>query len=248
MKIGTDERIVEYIRKKIKDSKKIVVFLGVEMLVESGGYDLDSNENHYRVEDEYGYSPEDILSNSFFNSKPEKFYKFYRKEILGMEIHNCPAYESLMKLESMGKLGAVVTQNYHGLPEGVHFKNFIELNGSLYRNKCPRCGMYYDMDYVKSSHSIPLCDNCKIAIRPDIRLIGERANARLLTDVANVCEGADIVMFLGSNIYNERFEFRVNPEEDQLKILFTDDEFVDNKLVDFVIKEEISTFLPKVLE
>jgi NAD-dependent deacetylase len=248
MKIETDERVIAYIRRKIRDSKKIVAFLGVEMLVESGGYDLDSNEEHYRVEDEYGYSPEDMLTNSFFNSKPEKFYKFYKKEILGMNIHNCPAYEALMKLEAQGKLGAVITQNYHGLPEGVHFRNFIELNGSIYRNKCSRCGMHYDINYVKGSHAIPLCDNCKTAIRPDIRLLGERANAKILTDVANVCENANIVMFLGSNIYNERFEFQVNPEDEQIKILFTKDELAKGSMVDFVIRDDISTFLPLVLE
>jgi NAD-dependent deacetylase len=248
MKAKTDERIVEYIRKKIRDSKKIVAFIGIEMLVESGGYNLDSNEEHYRVEEEYGFSPEDMLTNSFFNSKPDKFYKFYKKEILGMKTHINPAYEALMKLEAMGKLGAVITENYHGLPEGVKFKNFIELNGSMNRNKCPRCGMNYDLNYIMDSKGIPICDECKTAIRPDIRLLGERANTKILTDVAVACEGADIIMFLGTNIYNERLEFQVSPEDDQLKILFTSDNLINNKLVDFVIRDEISTFLPLVIE
>jgi NAD-dependent deacetylase len=248
MKAKTDERIVEYIRKKIRDSKKIVAFIGIEMLVESGGYNLDSNEEHYRVEEEYGFSPEDMLTNSFFNSKPDKFYKFYKKEILGMKTHINPAYKAMMKLEAMGKLGAVITENYHGLPEGVKFKNFIELNGSMNRNKCPRCGMNYDLNYIMDSKGIPICDECKTAIRPDIRLLGERANTKILTDVAVACEGADIIMFLGTNIYNERLEFQVSPEDDQLKILFTSDNLINNKLVDFVIRDEISTFLPLVIE
>jgi NAD-dependent deacetylase len=248
MKAKTDERIVEYIRKKIRDSKKIVAFIGIEMLVESGGYNLDSNEEHYRVEEEYGFSPEDMLTNSFFNSKPDKFYKFYKKEILGMKTHINPAYKAMMKLEDMGKLAAVITENYHGLPEGVKFKNFIELNGSMNRNKCPRCGMNYDLNYIMDSKGIPICDECKTAIRPDIRLLGERANTKILTDVAVACEGADIIMFLGTNIYNERLEFQVSPEDDQLKILFTSDNLINNKLVDFVIRDEISTFLPLVIE
>jgi NAD-dependent deacetylase len=248
MKEETDERIVEYIRRKIRDSKKIVAFLGIEMLVESGGYNLDSNEEHYRVEETYGYSPEDILTNSFFNSKPDKFYNFYKREILGMKTHINPGYEALIKLEAQGKLGAVITQNYHGLPEGVKFKKFIELNGSMYRNKCPRCGMNYDLNYVIHSKGIPICDECKTAIRPDIRLLGERANTKLMTDVAVACEGSDIILFLGTNIFNERLEFQVNPDDDQLIILFTKDELLNNKLVDFVIREDISTFLPKVIE
>lgn len=165
-----------------------------------------------------------------------------------MKTHINPAYEALMKLEAMGKLGAVITENYHGLPEGVKFKNFIELNGSMNRNKCPRCGMNYDLNYILNSKGIPICDECKTAIRPDIRLLGERANTKILTDVAVACEGADIIMFLGTNIYNERLEFQVSPEDDQLKILFTSDNLINNKLVDFVIRDEISTFLPLVIE
>jgi NAD-dependent deacetylase len=246
MKGETDERVVEYIRKKIKCAKKIIAFIGVEMLVESGGYNLDSNEEHYRVEEAYGFSPEDILTNSFFNSKPDKFYNFYKKEILGMNTHTNAGYKALMKLESEGKLAAVISQNYHGLPEGVKFKKFIELNGSMYRNRCPRCGMNYDLNYIIHSKGIPICDECKTAIRPDIRLLGERANAKLMTDVVVACEGADIIMFLGTNIFNEHLDFQINPDVDQLKILFTKDDLINNKLVDFVIREDISTFLPLV--
>jgi NAD-dependent deacetylase len=243
----TDEKVIEYLRKKFKCSKKVVAFLGVEMLVESGGYNLDSNDEHYRVEETYGYSPEDILTNSFFNSKPEKFYNFYKNEILGMRIHSNGAYEALMKLDSQGKLGTVIIQNYHGLPDGVNFKNVIEINGSMYRNKCPRCQMNYDVNYILKSKGIPICDDCKTAIRPDIRLLGERADARKMTEVAVACEDADIVLFLGTSIFNERLEFHVSTDVRQLKILFTCDDFNENKLVDFVIRDEISTILPLVV-
>jgi NAD-dependent deacetylase len=248
MKIGTDEKVIQYIRRKIKDSNRIVAVIGVEMLVESGGYNLDSNEENYRVEELYGFSPEDILTNSFFNSKPEKFYNFYKKEILGMKIHTNPAYQALMKLEAQGKLQSVVSQNYHGLPEGVSFRNFIELNGSMYRNKCPRCGKYYDLGHMINNAGIPLCDNCKVAVRPDIRLLGERADAKKMTDVAMAFEAADVILILGTNIYSEKIEFQVSPDSEKLKILFTSDEFVNNRQVDFVIRDEISAFLPLVIE
>ena len=98
MGLKTDERIVNFIKRKIKNCKSIVAVLGIEMLVEGGGYDLDTNEENYRVEEKYGFSPEDMLSTSFFNAKVEKFYRFYKKEILGMQLHSTPAYEGLEKL------------------------------------------------------------------------------------------------------------------------------------------------------
>ena len=68
MKLETDEKVINYIRRKIAEAGKIVAVLGIEMLVEGGGYDLDSNEETYRVEELYGYTPEDMLSTSFFNA------------------------------------------------------------------------------------------------------------------------------------------------------------------------------------
>ena len=79
MELKTDEKIIHYIKRKIKGCKNIVAVLGIEMLVEGGGYDLDTNDENYRVEEEYGFSPEDMLSTSFFNAKVEKFYRFYKK-------------------------------------------------------------------------------------------------------------------------------------------------------------------------
>ena len=43
MKMQTDEKVINYIKRKVKDSCNIVAVLGIEMLVEGGGYDLDSN-------------------------------------------------------------------------------------------------------------------------------------------------------------------------------------------------------------
>ena len=45
MGLKTDERIVNFIKRKIKNCKSIVGVLGIEMLVEGGGYDLDTNED-----------------------------------------------------------------------------------------------------------------------------------------------------------------------------------------------------------
>lgn len=69
MEIRTDKRIVNYIKRKIRDSRNVVAVLGIEMLVEGGGCDLDSNDENYRVEEEYGFCPEDMLSTSFLTPR-----------------------------------------------------------------------------------------------------------------------------------------------------------------------------------
>lgn len=247
MKLETNEKVINYIRRRIRDSRNIVAVLGIEMLVEGGGYDLDSNDENYRVEEEYGFSPEDMLSSIFFNAKVEKFYRFYKKEVLGMKVHSTAAYDALLQLQVQGKLSAVVSQNFHGLPQGVHFNNVIELNGNMHMNKCPRCNKSFDIHYMTNTVGIPLCDRCKIAVRPDIRLLGERVDTKLMTDAATVCEAADILLVLGKNMYDDRLEYGVSQEHEQLKILFSKEEFVHNRTVDFVIRDDISTILPLII-
>ena len=197
MEITTDAKIISYIKRKIKDSHNIVAVLGIEMLVEGGGCDLDSNVENYRVEEEYGFCPEDMLSTSFFNAKVEKFYRFYKKEILGMHQHSTAAYDVLLKLQKQGKLSAVISQNFHGIPQSVHLKNVIELNGSININQCPHCDKDFNIQYIIDAQGIPQCDHCKVAIRPGIRLIGERVDSEILTQAAMACDAADVLLILG---------------------------------------------------
>ncbi|MCI8900631.1 MAG: NAD-dependent deacetylase [Lachnospiraceae bacterium] len=247
MEIRTDSRVVNYLKRKIKDSRNIVAVLGIEMIVEGGGYDLDCNDENYRVEEEYGFSPEDMLSTSFFNAKVEKFYRFYKKEILGMEMHSTAAYDALLKLQDQGKLSAVICQNFHGIPQNVHLKNVIDLNGNIKINQCPHCDKAFDIQYIANAKGIPQCDHCKMAIRPGIRLLGERVDSELMTQAAIACDGADILLILGKNMYNDRLEYTTALEREQLKVLFSKNEFECNGKVDFIIRDDICEFLPLII-
>lgn len=248
MEITTDAKIISYIKRKIKDSHNIVAVLGIEMLVEGGGCDLDSNVENYRVEEEYGFCPEDMLSTSFFNAKVEKFYRFYKKEILGMHQHSTAAYDVLLKLQKQGKLSAVISQNFHGVPQSVHLKNVIELNGSININQCPHCDKDFNIQYIIDAQGIPHCDHCKVAIRPGIRLIGERVDSEILTQAAMACDAADVLLILGKNMYNDRLEYNSAPEHEQLKVLFSKNEFERNSKVDFIIRDDICKFLPLIID
>lgn len=248
MEIRTDNKIINYIKRKIRDSHSIVAVLGIEMLVEGGGCDLDSNVENYRVEEEYGFCPEDMLSTSFFNAKVEKFYRFYKKEILGMKQHSTAAYDALLTLQTQGKLSAVISQNFHGIPQSVHLSNVIELNGNININQCPHCDKDFNIQYIVDSRGIPQCDHCKVAIRPGIRLIGERVDSELMTQAAMACDAADVLLILGKNMYNDRLEYSSTQEHEQLKVLFSKNEFEHNSKVDFIIRDDICEFLPLIID
>ena len=114
-------------------------------------------------------------------------------------------------------------------------------------NHCPRCGKSFSIDYVINAAGIPQCDKCKVAVRPGIRLLGERGDTKLMTEVVNVYKEADVLLILGKNMYNDFFE-NEDLEHEQLKVLFSKEIFRCERKVDFTIRDEIQVILPIIVE
>ena len=56
-----------------------------------------------------------------------------------MNIEPNITHKYLKKLEDVGKLKAIVTQNIDGLHQDAGSKNVYELHGSVLRNYCTKC-------------------------------------------------------------------------------------------------------------
>ena len=145
------------LQKIIDDSNNIVFFGGAGVSTESGIPDFRSADGLYHQK--YKYSPEQVVSHSFFMKYPEAFYEFYKDKMMCLDAKPNAAHNKLAELEQMGKLKAVVTQNIDGLHQAAGSKIVYELHGSIHRNYCMKCGKFYDAEYVKDSKGIPYC-NC----------------------------------------------------------------------------------------
>lgn len=107
------EKEIEELQKIIDDSSRIVFFGGAGVSTESGIPDFRSADGLYHQE--YKYSPEQIISHSFFLRYPEAFYEFYKDKMMYLAAKPNPAHLKLAELERAGRLLAVVTQNIDGL-------------------------------------------------------------------------------------------------------------------------------------
>ena len=74
-----------------------------------------------------------------------------------------------------------------------------ELSGSVYDNYCPACKKEYTVDFVKQAKSVPLCDDCKSPVRPNIRLHSEKVRNDLYTQATSACQKADMILVLGTD-------------------------------------------------
>ena len=90
----------------IQECDNIVFFGGAGVSTESGVKDYRSEDGLYNTVKEYGVSPEEILSHSFFFQHPDVFYDFYRKYFIA-DVEPNKAHIALAKLEENGKVPTI---------------------------------------------------------------------------------------------------------------------------------------------
>ena len=123
---------IERLKQMVKESNRIVFFGGAGVSTESGIPDFRSVDGLYNQS--YDYPPETILSHSFYMQKPEEFYRFYRDKMLCLDVEPNVTHKVLARLEEIGKLTSVVTQNIDGLHQAAGSRRVWELHGSVHRN------------------------------------------------------------------------------------------------------------------
>ena len=185
------------LKKMVDDSNNIVFFGGAGVSTESGIPDFRSVDGLYNQK--YDYPPETILSHSFFMRKTEEFYKFYRDKMICTSAKPNYAHIALAKLEEMGKLKAVVTQNIDGLHQMAGSKIVYELHGSVLRNYCMKCRKFYGLEAITESTGIPKC-TCGGTIKPDVVLYEEGLDDDTVKKAVRAIARADVLIIGGTSL------------------------------------------------
>ena len=188
----------EQLKKWIQMSDNIVFFGGAGVSTESNIPDFRSVDGLYNQE--YDYPPETILSHSFFLHNTEEFYRFYRNKMLFPGALPNKAHLALARLERLGKLKAVITQNIDGLHQAAGSRRVLELHGSVHRNYCMKCGAFYDAHYMKAAEGVPKCEKCGGMIKPDVVLYEEGLDQRTLQDSVTFLSQAEVLIIGGTSL------------------------------------------------
>ena len=189
---------LETLAQWLRESSSTVFFGGAGVSTESGIPDFRSVDGLYNQS--YDEPPEAIISHSYFETKPEKFYRFYRDKMLCLDAKPNAAHRKLAEWEASGHLAAVVTQNIDGLHQAAGSKTVYELHGSVHRNYCIHCGKFFDARYVKESTGIPRCDACGGLIKPDVVLYEESLNEETLRGAISAIRRADLLIIGGTSL------------------------------------------------
>ena len=143
------EKLREYINK----SNNIVFFGGAGVSTESGIPDFRSKDGLYNQHDVRfdQYEPEYLLSKNCLYNNPKVFYEFYRQKLDTRNVEPNITHKVLAKMEAVGKLSAIVTQNIDGLHQKAGSENVFEIHGTTQRNYCSKCGKTYPADFLYES-------------------------------------------------------------------------------------------------
>ena len=191
---------IRKLKEIVDESSNIVFFGGAGVSTESGIPDFRSANGLYNQKLGREVSPEEMISHTFYVNHPDQFFEFYRDKLIYEDAEPNDCHKALAKLEEMGKVKAVVTQNIDGLHQKAGSKVVWELHGSTLRNYCEKCGAFYDLSKITDTDGVPVCDKCGGRVKPDVVLYEEGLDDRVINGAVDAISKADTLIVGGTTL------------------------------------------------
>lgn len=187
--------------KLLRSARHAVVLTGAGISTPSGIPDFRSpgTGEWARVD------PMEVVSLSTFRRHPERFYAWLHPLAVKMATAQPNgAHRALAKLEEMGILRAVLTQNIDGLHQKAGSKKVVELHGSLGTLTCPACLRNYPSTefypaFVEKN-ILPRCPGCAAILKPDIIFYEENLSFDTWSTAVDQAEQADVFLVAGTSL------------------------------------------------
>ena len=227
---------LERLKQWISESSHIVFFGGAGVSTESGIPDFRSVDGLYSQK--FEYPPETIISHSFYERKPEYFFRFYREKMLPLGFEPNITHKVLARWEQEGKLDTVVTQNIDGLHQKAGSKKVCELHGSVLRNYCTRCRKFYTAEFVKNCDGVPRC-TCGGIVKPDVVLYEESLDQDTLEKSIRAIRQADLLIVAGTSLTVYPAAGLVNYYRGDRLVLINRDETPYDDTANLVLHEQL---------
>lgn len=114
------------------------------------------------------------------------------------------AHRTLARMESKGKLRAVVTQNIDGLHQEAGSECVLELHGTNRRVVCIRCAATWPAAEIQArllaGCEMPECDHCGGILKAATVSFGQALPGDVLAAAFHVATAVDLLLVLGSSL------------------------------------------------
>jgi NAD-dependent deacetylase len=183
----------------VRGGRMTVALTGAGVSTESGLPDFRSRDGLWARMD-----PMRVASLSAFQRDPAGFYAFYQNRLAALAdaVPNA-AHRALARLEALGKLHLVVTQNVDGLHQRAGSRDVVEVHGNLREARCAGCGAVVpiiEMARPLGAGEVPRCGRCAGLLRPNVVLFEELLPASAYERAETACGECDALLVIGSSL------------------------------------------------
>jgi len=135
-----------------------------------------------------------------FLQDPERVWREFLvvlKETLDSAAPNA-GHHGLARLEALGILTTIITQNIDGLHQAAGNSDVIEFHGTFARYRCMACGARVPTRRIDTRRMPPRCD-CGGIFRPECVFFGEMIPPQRLWRSEQVAASCDVMLVVGTS-------------------------------------------------
>ena len=146
------------------------------------------------------YDPMEVAHIDSFLQDPAKVWNLLIKDMKDVVDRAQPndCHKGLTKLEELGKLQTVITQNIDGLHQMAGNTDVIEFHGTFAWQRCMECNTHVETRRVDISTIPPRCD-CGGILRPNAVFFGEMIPQEALWRSRQVATDCDVMLVIGTS-------------------------------------------------
>ncbi|MFW9998637.1 MAG: NAD-dependent deacetylase [Candidatus Hodarchaeota archaeon] len=244
------EEKIEKLTELIIESNNVVALTGAGMSTESGIADFRTpGTGLWEKVDPYEFAS--IHSYIANTSKNLEFMLETGRNIFRARPNK--GHRALTKLQKLGKLEGVLTQNIDRLHHKARTKNIVEFHGNAYEAKCLTCGQVYEItvmvNQVMKGNYSPSCEKCRGMLKPNAIFFGEPLESATLEAADVMIAECDLLLVLGSSLVVYPVAFYPQKALSigaKLAIINIQETDMDS-LANVVIHEKIGDILPEIV-
>ncbi len=163
-------------------------------------------------------------------------------------------HHAVARLEQLGMITAVITQNIDGLHQSAGSRRVIELHGTARIVACIACGKEWSPDealaLIEAGDDAPDCDECAAPLKSKTISFGQPMPEEVMDEAARLSIEADVYLAIGSSLVVEPAASlpRLAKKHGATLVILNKTETPLDCMADMVIKEPIGETMRAVLE
>lgn len=231
---------------RLRTAQRVAVLTGAGLAAES--HVPSFREAH--TGDWARYDVSELATQQGFVRNPRLVWEWYEyRRQLADAAEPSQAHYALVDMEQYFPSFTLITQTIDGLHWRAGTRDLVELNGCLRRGRCFEAGHVF-ATWEEEGDVPPHCAHCGSMLRPDVIMFGEGLPDHELRRARKAVEHCDVLLCVGAISAIEpvaSFPF-VARRVGAMVISIADDDSIYSLLADYVVPEQLSSFLPALVQ